>query len=243
MNLTMRTTSRRAFTLIELMVVIVIIGLLVSILAPSISRAIQSSYATRTRSTIQNLERGLEAFKSDNRFYPGQTDKTGKKHVHYSTQGGYSTMHLKGSEFLLRSLWTEADPELTTFNANWATTVLKTTKYATYDAAIRITDHKTTAYNNTISDGFGKQKEMPILYFVANPSYDNKDQFKNSNGAVPPTAAGSHWYVADMNNNYTGNVRLPNGVIDKLWSRVKDRYILIAPGLDRKYFTDDDITN
>jgi len=256
------TTSRRlpplrAFTLVELLVVIVIISLLVAILAPSVSRAIQMSYLARTRSQIQNLERGLESFKYENKFYPGQTAKTNSD-MNVIGSGGLGDYDKKGSHFLARMLWT-TDPFATTWVTTGATPngYPKTTDYSAYDSTMLIANHATSAYNDAISDGFSKP--MPILYFAANLNYDDDQQFRKTP-------------ALDMNNGYlttSGNDKNANGSLihmldypkikDKfdLWPRLKDRYILLAPGLNRQYFsvpdpsdasntakfTSDDVTN
>jgi len=62
--------STRAFTLIELLVVIGIIGVLITLLMPTISSAMLMARQHVTRSTIKELEVGLEAFKSDFKAYP-----------------------------------------------------------------------------------------------------------------------------------------------------------------------------
>ena len=212
--------SSRAFTLVELMVVIVIIALLVAILAPSINKAIVMSGVAKTKARIQDLDRALDTFKLDNQFYPGQTGKT-------STVGGVDRTPLlsagKGSEFLARMIWTTDAPDFP-----------KTTKYSGFDPGMLVTTNdkpKDTKYLNTVNDGFG----MPILYFVANMEKTDESQF-NSHAA--------------MNNYYPGAGNLPevkNSTFAKkhsLWDRLKDRYILIAPGPNKKYFDgEDDITN
>jgi prepilin-type N-terminal cleavage/methylation domain-containing protein len=62
--------STRAFTLIELLVVIGIIGVLITLLMPTVSRAMVMARQYMTRSTIKELEVGIEAFKADFKVYP-----------------------------------------------------------------------------------------------------------------------------------------------------------------------------
>ncbi|HUU93635.1 MAG TPA: type II secretion system protein [Phycisphaerae bacterium] len=65
-----RPRRRRGFTLIELLVVIGIIGVLITLLVPTVSRATVMVREHVTRSTIKELEVGLEAFKADFGLYP-----------------------------------------------------------------------------------------------------------------------------------------------------------------------------
>jgi general secretion pathway protein G len=60
----------KGFTLIELMVVIVIIGLLVSIIAPRFMDAPGKAKQVKARATIEALESSLKMYKLDNGAYP-----------------------------------------------------------------------------------------------------------------------------------------------------------------------------
>lgn len=62
--------ASRGFTLVELLVVIGIIGLLVALLMPTISKANETVRAILTRWTIKNIALGLENFKQDFQIYP-----------------------------------------------------------------------------------------------------------------------------------------------------------------------------
>ena len=65
-----RPRRRCGFTLVELLVVIGIIGVLVTLLVPTVSRATAMVRERVTRSTIKELEIGIGAFKADFGIYP-----------------------------------------------------------------------------------------------------------------------------------------------------------------------------
>jgi len=58
------------FTLIELMVVIVILGLLAALIAPRLMSRTDEAKVTQATLQIKNLETALRLFKNDNGFYP-----------------------------------------------------------------------------------------------------------------------------------------------------------------------------
>lgn len=62
--------NARGFSLIELMVVIVIIGLLVSIIAPRFMDAPGKAKQVKAKATIEALESALKMYKLDNGAYP-----------------------------------------------------------------------------------------------------------------------------------------------------------------------------
>lgn len=71
----MKTTlSRRArsrgFTLIEIMVVVVILGILAAIVVPNIMDAPDKARVTKAKQDIQMIESALELYKLDNFVYP-----------------------------------------------------------------------------------------------------------------------------------------------------------------------------
>ncbi|GAB6075492.1 type II secretion system major pseudopilin GspG [Desulfurobacterium crinifex] len=61
---------RRGFTLIELMVVIVILGLLVALVAPKFLKRGEEAKVTTTEVQMKNIEQALKLYKLHNSFYP-----------------------------------------------------------------------------------------------------------------------------------------------------------------------------
>lgn len=74
----MRQTSRsrvaprreHGFTLIEIMVVVIIIGLLAAIVAPNVIGRLGDAEITKAKAEIANFENALSLFYMDNRIYP-----------------------------------------------------------------------------------------------------------------------------------------------------------------------------
>ena len=58
------------FTLIEVMVVVVIIGILAAIVAPSVMKRIDDAQATKVNSDIRTIETALNLYRMDNFRYP-----------------------------------------------------------------------------------------------------------------------------------------------------------------------------
>ena len=58
------------FTLIEIMVVVVIIGLLLAIVSPRLMLQYEKAKVVQTKAQIRNLEQALKLFKLENGFYP-----------------------------------------------------------------------------------------------------------------------------------------------------------------------------
>jgi general secretion pathway protein G len=62
--------SARGFTLIEIMVVVVIIGLLAAVIVPSMFHKVEEARVAKARSDIQAIETALTMYKLDNFKYP-----------------------------------------------------------------------------------------------------------------------------------------------------------------------------
>ena len=62
--------TERGFTLIELMVVIVILGILAGLIVPRIMSRPEEAKRIKAKMQIQSLETALKLYKLDNGFYP-----------------------------------------------------------------------------------------------------------------------------------------------------------------------------
>ena len=62
--------ARRGFTLIELMVVLVIIGVLAALIVPNVLERADDARVTAARTDINNLMQALKLYKLDNQRFP-----------------------------------------------------------------------------------------------------------------------------------------------------------------------------
>src|SRR5215813_5092229 len=67
-----RATRRgaRGFTLIEIMVVVIIIGLLAAVIVPQVMNRVDEARMTKAKADIQSLETALTMYRLDNSKYP-----------------------------------------------------------------------------------------------------------------------------------------------------------------------------
>ncbi|MBV8806440.1 MAG: type II secretion system major pseudopilin GspG [Sinobacteraceae bacterium] len=62
--------GQRGFTLIEIMVVVIIIGLLAAVIVPQVIDKVDQARTTKAKADIQSIETALTMFRLDNSKYP-----------------------------------------------------------------------------------------------------------------------------------------------------------------------------
>jgi general secretion pathway protein G len=69
-----RSATQAGFTLIEIMVVVFILGLLVTLVAPRIIGRTDEARVTKAKADIKAIEEAANLFKLDNGFYPSTAE-------------------------------------------------------------------------------------------------------------------------------------------------------------------------
>jgi len=91
-----RPGDQRGFTLIEILVVVVILGILAGIVVPRLLSEPEKARRTKAQIQIRSFEEALASFKLDNGFFPSteqglqalvEKPRTGKIPAHYRVKG------------------------------------------------------------------------------------------------------------------------------------------------------------
>ncbi len=124
-----RMRGPAGFTLLELMVVIVILGLLAALVVPKLIGRTEEAKRTQTRLQIKNIEQALQLFKLDNGFYPAteqgiealvSAPEIGRIPKNYR-KGGYLDRVPKdpwGNNYVYVSPGSQGDFEITSYGAD-----------------------------------------------------------------------------------------------------------------------------
>lgn len=81
----MNTTQQRGFTLLELLIVMVIIGLIVGVVGPRYFGQLSKSEIKAAKAQISSLRKALDVYRLDNGSYPDQ--QTGLSGLMVAPQG------------------------------------------------------------------------------------------------------------------------------------------------------------
>jgi type IV pilus assembly protein PilE len=80
----------KGFTLIELMIAVVIIGILSSLAIVNYKSSVQRSYQTTVKSDLESIAANMARFRTQNFSYNGAILGTGGIYRNYSPEGNYS---------------------------------------------------------------------------------------------------------------------------------------------------------
>jgi general secretion pathway protein G len=72
----MRNRTKKAFTLVEILIVVVILGILAAIVVPQFTNATQDAQTGNLRAQIKSLQNQIELFKARTNAYPTLAEMT-----------------------------------------------------------------------------------------------------------------------------------------------------------------------
>jgi len=120
--------EQSGFTLIEIMVVVVIIGILASLVAPSVMRRIDEANVVKAKQDIRAYETALNLYRMDNFRYPttdqglkALVEKPADPNVRNWKEGGYIQSMRKdpwGNEYVFLSPGTRGEYDIYTLGAD-----------------------------------------------------------------------------------------------------------------------------
>ena len=247
----------RGFTLVELMIVVAIIGLLITLLVPAVTKAIALIITVQTKSIQKEIALGLEAFRNDFQCYPPS-----KPYVYGDTTTGRMPDGASNLVYYLRG----------PAGAGWGTTAgglmpfggRAQKSYGPYYEAeesrvVYFADNTVAGFTDAF-DPVGLRDNLVvgrILYFRANPETgrflwdDNKDPNQTDPtkqafmGYMSALQAGNMYITTEAwkcsNASHTALFgkagKCPTCTLDlvPVLVPVTKRYLLVSPGFDRRY--------
>jgi prepilin-type N-terminal cleavage/methylation domain-containing protein len=232
-----RSLGPTGFTLVELLMVIAIIMLLATILTPTVQTIIRQVYAGRSVVAVKRLHDGILLYEQETKFLPGEKPDSkvgGTGSPRLAMDSGTFT----GSQVLAACLFNIEYDELTLdySDPDNADNIKADKVYAPFKPEYLFT-YKGKA--NSLSDGYPKGNAKPILYFLSRTignhagintqfRFTDNDEYLTDQVSQPvlsQTIMQTWMSAIPTNTGYIFN---------------SGRFILVAPGMDRKYFLGDD---
>ena len=169
--------ERRAFTLVELLVVISIIAILISIVLPSIAQVRRMAQSTAAQALVRSLDQDCELFRQDKKYYPGLNPNDANDMARLNPA---APNYLSAAQMLTRDLFNLVALPNALKDSNQWVAVAGAKRYADFDLSVldvsgthndlyynnpnsNVTDPACTLRPYTIVDGLPTPR--PILYF------------------------------------------------------------------------------
>jgi type II secretory pathway pseudopilin PulG len=247
---------------VELMIVISIIVILATMLAPAVDTAIKSAYTAVVRARVNDLNMGCIQYYKDHQFYPGQNNLA---------RLGTSTTTITGSQMLAEAMfinyseanWDGGTGTGTTNKSLWNwKSLYAPLNFISGSARSDLMPPSPPATTGSsrpycIADRF-KNNFMPVLYYPAHPMdasggiLNGRAQFMETDNSVYTTSnVFSQWSPVDPNDtasfmNFIWDKRFKFSSNQAAFSNAPynaGQYLLIAAGRDRMYGTRNTIKN
>ena len=227
----------QAFTLIELMVVVMILALLMTILIPTVGPMLEGIQKANTKARIVSLQAGIDKFQIDRQEYPGQMDMDEWAPVEDTGGTASTTETYTGSQVLAAHMFDYYDDDAENpYHKIDDDNPEPKSSYGQYEKGILdvFSDADSNEYPNCMADTFSSPK--PIVYYPSG------------------SGAGLEQFAYALNEGLTGigrNMKFDKFINDKTLRMPTSQqvpfkdglYLLISPGPDGSFFNEDDITN
>ena len=223
-----RRPRRGAFTLVELLTVVVIIALLAAILLPTVVSAIRAACLVKTRTRVGSLSTACELYKRDHSLYPGQAVLTDAARGLTGSGGPYT-----GSQVLAACVYgfdvASANP-------------MPRGGYDVYkDEFLR--EILAGPRPRVMADGFPQGKSLAICYYPAVPGEETLNQYRYEHNQAhtdfkpandrPDAAQQKAQFLEFIQDRRAGGDRPCRPT----------EFLIVAAGASRKFFVEGNVTN